>query len=298
MAPSIFPVIAVNSPVPLAEKHPQNIMLPPPSFFFLHTWRVEKIRELRDFKIGEDEVKQLNFLLYGPIGTGKSSVINTIKTIFEGRLYVNYLAASNKSGHNLLTSRNYTYKKCEVGNSKDGFLPITFNDVMGVEEGDQSGVHTDDIISTLKGHVKEGYPFIPNSPLTEHNHYYLKNPTMSDKIHCLVCVIQADKISMIDEDTIQKMKPVQEEAKRMDLPQVILMTHVDVACEMTKKDLRSVYKKNLYVALGVPMNCIFPVRNYHEEKDIKEDINCLMLDALTKIVISTEKSFSLPCLAH
>ncbi|KAG9276837.1 interferon-induced protein 44-like isoform X3 [Astyanax mexicanus] len=244
------------------------------------------IRELRDFNIRREEVEQLNFLLYGPVGAGKSSVINTIKTIFERRLYVNCLAAEGS------TSQTLYYKKCEVGNSKDGFLPFTFNDIMGVEEGDQSGVHTDDIISALKGHVKEGYPFNPNSPLTEHNHYYLKNPTMSDRIHCLVCVIQADRIFMMDEDTIQKMQRVREEAKRMALPHVILMTHVDTTCEMTKKDLRSVYKskrinkkiEECRVALGVQKSCIFPVKNYYEEKDINEDINCLMLDALTKIV--------------
>uniref|UniRef100_A0A3B1K0H5 G domain-containing protein n=1 Tax=Astyanax mexicanus TaxID=7994 RepID=A0A3B1K0H5_ASTMX len=244
------------------------------------------ISELRDFNIGEDKVEQLNFLLYGPIGAGKSSVINTIKTIFEERLYVNYLAAEGS------TSQTIYYKKCEVGNSKDGFLPFTFNDIMGVEKGNQCGVHTDDIISTLKGHVKEGYQFNPNSPLTELNLYYRKNPSMSDRIHCLVYVIPADRLSMIDEDTIQKMQRVREEAKRMDLPHVIFMTRVDVACPITKKDLRSVYKskkinkkmEECSVALGVQKSCIFPVKNYHEEKDIKEDINCLMLDALTKIV--------------
>ncbi|KAG9276836.1 interferon-induced protein 44-like isoform X1, partial [Astyanax mexicanus] len=250
-------------------------------------WNQDRmIRELKGFKIGEDEVEQLNFLLYGPIGTGKSSVINTIKTIFERRLYVNYLAAEGS------TSQTLYYKKCEVGNSKDGFLPFKFNDIMGVEKGNQCGVHADDIISTLKGHVKDGYPFNPNSPLSEPNHYYRKNPSMSDRIHCLVYVIPADKISMIDEDTVQKMQRVREEAKRMDLPHVIFMTRVDVACPLTKQDLRSVYKskkinkkiEECSVALGVQKTCVFPVRNYHEETAINEDINCLMLDALTKIL--------------
>lgn len=36
--------------------------------------------------------------------------------------------------------------------------------------------------------------------------------------------------------------------------------------------------------LGVPANCIFPVSNYHEETGINEDINCLMLDALSQMV--------------
>ncbi len=56
MAPSIFPSIRCNRPVPFAEKHPQSMMFPPPcftvgmvflglysSFFFLETRRVEFI---------------------------------------------------------------------------------------------------------------------------------------------------------------------------------------------------------------------------------------------------------------
>lgn len=37
-------------------------------------------------------------------------------------------------------------------------------------------------------------------------------------------------------------------------------------------------------SLGVPVNRIFPVWNYHEEIHMKEDINCLMLEALTHVV--------------
>ncbi|XP_036433808.1 interferon-induced protein 44-like [Colossoma macropomum] len=158
------------------------------------------------------------------------------------------------------------YEKCEIG--KDGLLPFTFNDIRGLEKED-SGVHAKDIISALKGHVKEGYVFNPKIPLSDNNQYYLRDPGLNDKIHCLVNVIPADMISMIKDDYIKKMKEVREEASRTGLPQVIFMTRVDRACPLTKKDLHNVYKskkirdkmRECSVSLGVPMNCIFPVWN-------------------------------------
>lgn len=36
--------------------------------------------------------------------------------------------------------------------------------------------------------------------------------------------------------------------------------------------------------LGVPMNCIFPVKNYHEETDLIDEVNVLVLSALTHIL--------------
>lgn len=42
--------------------------------------------------------------------------------------------------------------------TKDGFeLPFIFNDIMGTENEEKEGVLTADVISALKGHVKEGY---------------------------------------------------------------------------------------------------------------------------------------------
>ncbi|KAL6488189.1 hypothetical protein MHYP_G00019300 [Metynnis hypsauchen] len=250
-------------------------------------WNQEAmIDALKAFKISSEKADTLHFLLYGPIGSGKSSIINTINTIFKGRLFINCLTASDKSG----TSYTKRYEKSEIG--EDGLLPFTFHDVRGLQKEDQGGVHTHDIISALKGHVKEGYVFNPIIKLTEDNKYYNKDPSLNDQIHCLVNIIPADTISMIKDDFIQHMKKVREEASSMGLPQVIFMTRVDRACPLTKRDLRSIYKsrkikekmRECSVGLGVPMNCIFPVWNYHEETEIKEEINCLMLHALTKIV--------------
>lgn len=59
-------------------------------FFLLRQDKM--LNSLKTFKIC-NEVEQLLFLLYGPIGAGKSSTINTIRNVFEGRQFVNCLAA-------------------------------------------------------------------------------------------------------------------------------------------------------------------------------------------------------------
>ncbi|XP_053352712.1 triple functional domain protein-like [Clarias gariepinus] len=54
------------------------------------------LSSLKAFKIC-NKVQELCFLLYGPVGAGKSSTINTIRTLFEGRQFVNCLAAADST---------------------------------------------------------------------------------------------------------------------------------------------------------------------------------------------------------
>ncbi|XP_053352962.1 interferon-induced protein 44-like [Clarias gariepinus] len=255
----------------------------------INEWRPVKWRQgemfnaLRTFNIC-DEVQELRFLLYGPVGTGKSSTINTIKSIFEGRQYVNCLAAAEST-----TSHTLCYECYRFAN-EEGLFPFAFNDIMGAEG--QGGVRTEDIINALKGHMKEGYTFNPKVPLSENNRYYHQNPSLKDQMHCLVYVVSADKISMLDQDLIGKFKYVRETASRMGIPQVVFMTKVDRTCPLTKHDLKNIYKskkirdkmRECSNILGVPVNCIFPLVNYHEQTHVNENINCLMLDALTQII--------------
>uniref|UniRef100_A0A3B1JI41 G domain-containing protein n=1 Tax=Astyanax mexicanus TaxID=7994 RepID=A0A3B1JI41_ASTMX len=238
----------------------------------------QMVTELEAFVIQRDEVRELNFLLCGPIGAGKSSIINTINTIFKKRIYVTHQASS--------------FTKCKVGTAQDRFLPFVLYDTMGLDSGDNAGMHPDDFITAVKGHMKEGYQFNPLNPLNENSPYYWENPSLSDRMHCLLFVIPADRISIMDSVIIQKMKTIKNAATAMGLPQVILMTRVDQACTLTNNDLHYVYNSKKIKdkmlecqrALDIKMNCIFPVKNYHEETDISEDVNCLMLHALTRIV--------------
>uniref|UniRef100_A0A3B1IBZ8 Interferon-induced protein 44-like n=1 Tax=Astyanax mexicanus TaxID=7994 RepID=A0A3B1IBZ8_ASTMX len=261
-------------------------------------WEQEMvIRELKSFKISNDSVKELRFLLCGPIGSGKSSVINSIKTVFENRQFINCLAASEVG-----QSFSEHYRRFTVGSGKSGCLPFAFYDVMGLEAGDLKGVRTDDIIKALKGHVPAEYKFHPLFSITEDNKHYIRSPSVNDKIHCLVNVVPADKITLVDQRVIQKMADIREAASRLRIPQVVLMTKVDKTCLMTKADLSKIYRSRKIrekmlecsVRLGVPMNCIFPIKSYHDETQLDPKINCLILNALRQMILSAN-DYVEPC---
>ncbi|XP_047671057.1 interferon-induced protein 44-like [Tachysurus fulvidraco] len=152
------------------------------------------------------------------------------------------------------------------------------------------------MLCTCENHYKRmeesGMEFNSETPLSENSLYYNKNPTLSDQMHCLVFVMPADTISTQDKKVMQKMKSVMNAASSMGIPQVVFMTRVDLACPIPKENLQNVYKskkikdnmQKCSYELGVTVNRIFPVMNYHEQIHMNEDINCLMLDALTKII--------------
>uniref|UniRef100_A0A3B1J197 G domain-containing protein n=1 Tax=Astyanax mexicanus TaxID=7994 RepID=A0A3B1J197_ASTMX len=214
---------------------------------------------------------------------GKSSIINTIKSIFENRPFVNAPAATGSS-----TSYTLNYKKYSVGR-------FAIYDVKGLERT-SGGVNPDDIINALKGHIKNGYKF-GDDPINTDDEFYNISPGLNDKIHCLISVIPASnpsgrgpdgKEAFIDEEMVKKLKNIRENASKLEIPQVVFMTKVDKACPTTKEDLSKIYtskkiKEKMEVCsnlLNVPMNCIFPVQNYHEENKLDPVLNSLMLDAL------------------
>ncbi|XP_076857465.1 interferon-induced protein 44-like isoform X2 [Brachyhypopomus gauderio] len=262
----------------------------------LKEWRTVQWKQnamvdsLKEFKMDNDQVRELNFLLFGPVGAGKSSVINTIKAVFEGRYCVICPVAAQSTKSNTKTYEKYSIRR-------EGVIPLVFYDTMGVEKQESAGVRTDDIINALKGHITEDYAFNPILQILEGNPQYRMNPSLCDRIHCLVNVVRADKIALMDEEYINKMKKVREAARTMGILQVVFMTDVDLACPLIKDSLRYIYrsrkiKENMQKCsnlLGVPVNCIFPVKNYHEETDLNEDTNCLMLDALKRIIPSAQE---------
>ena len=73
------------------------------------------IKTLKNFDISNSEVRELRFLLHGPIGAGKSSIINTIKTIFEGHQFINCLAASELSGESFTKTVNARVRNMQFG---------------------------------------------------------------------------------------------------------------------------------------------------------------------------------------
>ncbi|XP_067428586.1 interferon-induced protein 44-like isoform X1 [Thunnus thynnus] len=232
------------------------------------------------------EGRQLRILLHGPVGAGKSSFINSVKSVFRGRMCALALVDNTSAGCFTNTYTTYKIEK-ETPNT---FHPFVFNDIMGLTEG--KGVLVDDVKLALKGHVKENYKFNPESKLSEGDQFYNTTVNPNDTVDVLVCVIPADTARLMTDKTLQKIREIRTAASRLGIPQVAILTKIDQTCPEIKEDLKIVYKSAIVkeeieqfsVNVGIPMNCIFPVKNYSEEIDLNDDTDSLILSALKHII--------------
>ncbi|XP_060755091.1 uncharacterized protein LOC132866365 isoform X3 [Neoarius graeffei] len=271
---------------------PQDQTVQQPDITFENPWRPVNWRDkepmvqtLREFQ-SEHHVDHLRILVVGPIRAEKSAFITSVNTALQGRC--TYLAHSLSGG--LSVTCKYTVYKLNKG-TKGSFFPFVFADTMGLETG-FSGAHVNDIINILQGHIQEGYTFNPLTPLTAESNNYNPTPNLNDKVHCLVFVLPADKVAQICDGITDKMKKILQQAQELGIPQVVIMSKVDVACSLVKQDLKMIYKstkikvlmEECSIKLGVPMRQIFPVKNYHEEIITNTEIDILILTAVTSIV--------------
>ncbi|XP_030641299.1 interferon-induced protein 44-like [Chanos chanos] len=247
--------------------------------------KVKMMKELCSLKLVIDPVR---ILLHGPIGAGKSSFVNSLDTIFKGRITGRALVDAGTEKSFTKTYKAYRFRLT----GEPGVLPFVVNDIMGLEQKQSDGAHTDDIIKALQGHMRDNYKFVPGSPLSEEDPDYISEPSLTDKVHCLVSVISADAISRMDNNVIKKMRAIREKASDMGIPQVVVLTMVDKACQLVASDLSKIYSsvrikekiEECHTRVGVPMNCIFPVKNYHDENCLDPEVDCLILAALIQIL--------------
>ncbi|XP_056263229.1 interferon-induced protein 44-like [Pseudoliparis swirei] len=265
----------------------------------MEDWRIlqwghkeKDLQLVKKYQPQNKEVKQLRVLLHGPIGAGKSSFINSVESVLQGRITGRALTDTNAQEG--FTRKHTTYK---IYKQPGVIYPFVFTDTMGLEEGTDGGVCVEDIKLAMKGHIKEGYNFDPHSVISEDDPNYNMEPTLEDKVHVLVCVIDASTGDLLGDTNLRKMREVRLAASDMGIPQVAILTKIDDVCPEVKTNLRNVYKSKLLkekmdklsAMLGFPPNFIFPVKNYHSEVDTEDDVDAVILSALKRILDSGEE---------
>ncbi|XP_062293755.1 interferon-induced protein 44-like [Scomber scombrus] len=267
-----------------------NSTQPPP---FLDTpWRQinwkDKQSDLQYVKNYKPHIegRQLRILLHGPVGAGKSSFINSVKSVLQGKMCAAALVHDMSQDY---FTKKYTTYKIEKENPST-FYPFVFNDIMGLEP--IKGVLVDDIKLALMGRVKEDYKFNPEHKLSDGDQYYNTEVNPNDEVQVLVCVIPADTVNLISKEVIRKIQEIREVASELGIPQVAVITRIDQACPEIQKDLKNAYKstylkekmEQFSMEVGIPMNCIFHVKNYSEEINLNDDVDSLILSPLRHII--------------
>ncbi|KAI9523329.1 hypothetical protein NQZ68_028353 [Dissostichus eleginoides] len=277
----------------LFEGHSPRRPPPPPSPKVLpQEWRkgpwgkkAGDLQIVKDYKPFKDNI-QLRIMLYGSVGAGKSSFINSVESVLRCRI-TDRAKTDAIGGKSFTTSyKAYTIQKGGPGTH----YPFVFNDIMGLEK--DAGVCVEDIKLAMKGHVKDGYNFNPISTLSENNQHYNSNPSLNDRVHVLVCIVPGSIAALQDDDSVRKLREVRLAARDMGIPEIAILTKIDVACPEVGKDIRNVYKskylkkkiEEVTGLLGFPPSCIFPVKNYNSELETSDDTDTLILSALRRMI--------------
>ncbi|XP_051767203.1 interferon-induced protein 44-like isoform X2 [Ctenopharyngodon idella] len=249
--------------------------------------RDELMKMIRNYKPMLTSVSRVRILMIGPVGAGKSSFFNSINSIFMGRMTSK--AMSGSAGTSLTTQfRTYPVKDGREGKP----LPFVLCDTMGLEEQSGAGLDIKDISRILQGHVPDRYKFNPMTPFQPDEQKTSRPASLQEKIHCVVYVIDATKISLMSDKLEEKLAAIRRKVNSLVTHFQVLMAKVDEACPDVEEDLQNVYitsyiktkVQEVSSRLGVPVSCVLPVKNYSQELELELNCDVLLLTALQQML--------------
>ncbi|XP_007236601.2 interferon-induced protein 44 [Astyanax mexicanus] len=258
------------------------------------TWTQETKETLmemvKSYKPDNECVSEARVLLLGPVGAGKSSFISSVQSVFSGRVLNRAMVGSSSSTSFTKKLQSFSIRKGHE--TADGSTALVFSDVMGLGDGETAGLTLHDALCVIQGHVPEGYQFSPEQPVKSETPGYVKKPSLKDKVHCVVFVVDASKISTYTKGLSTTFQKLREHISNLGVHQVALLTHIDMVCKETAQDITHVYQSPLVhqlmvkagALLGMATSYIVPVKNYSSELELEENTDILLLTAVDHIL--------------
>uniref|UniRef100_A0A8D2JRB4 Interferon-induced protein 44 n=1 Tax=Sciurus vulgaris TaxID=55149 RepID=A0A8D2JRB4_SCIVU len=242
------------------------------------------LSEMNTYDPNEEMVHQIRILLLGPIGAGKSSFINSVKSVFRGHVTCQSLVGSDPTG---ISTKYRTYS---IKDGNDGrCLSFILCDSLGLSE--KSGLCVEDIVYILKGHIPDRYQFNSMEPITSRHPNYIHSPSLKDRIHCVAFVFDASSVEQLSPEMVAKIKRIQKEVIKCGVVQMALLTHVDCLDLITAGDFPDIYScvpvklklEAVHRKLGFVLSDILVVSNYVSEWELNPLKDFLILSALRKM---------------
>ncbi|XP_072516878.1 interferon-induced protein 44 isoform X2 [Salminus brasiliensis] len=260
------------------------------SMIWAQETRETLVEMVKSYKPASECVPEARVLLLGPVGAGKSSFISSVQSVFSGRVLNRAMVGSSTSTSFTKKLRSFSIRKGQ--DTADGSTSLVLCDVMGIGDGETAGLTLHDALCIIQGHVPEGHQFSPEQPVKSETPGFMKKPTLKDKVHCVVFVVDASKINTYPKGLSTTFQKLREHISSLGVHQVALLTHVDEVCKQTSQDITNVYQSTTVqqtmakagALLGMATSYIVPVKNYSSQLELEENTDILLLTAVDHIL--------------
>uniref|UniRef100_A0AAR2L8M7 G domain-containing protein n=1 Tax=Pygocentrus nattereri TaxID=42514 RepID=A0AAR2L8M7_PYGNA len=229
------------------------------------------------YKLVLETLPRVRALLLGPVGSGKSSLVNSIRsTIYRRIVHLPNVGTATGSFTKKLKSYDI---RAEKGGSPSA---LSLCDVMAIGDEDFAGLSYSDTLDIIKGHVPEGYKFQSDFPINDKINGYRAAPTLKDQIHCVLFVLDAAKVTSYSSSLRTSLRRLHTTVSDLGIPQLILLTHVDQVCCAVKESMMSMQKAAQLV--GLPLSYVLPVKNYISQLSVDLNTDILLLNVVNSIL--------------
>ncbi|XP_023064657.1 interferon-induced protein 44 isoform X2 [Piliocolobus tephrosceles] len=248
--------------------------------------RKSLLSALRTYEPYGSLVPQIRILLLGPVGAGKSSFFNSVRSVFQGHVTHQALVGTNRTG---ISEKYRTYS---IRDGKDGkYLPFILCDSLGLGEK-EGGLCRDDILYILNGNIRDRYQFNPMESIKLGHRDYIDSPSLKDRIHCVAFVFDTNSVEHFSSQMIVKIKRLRRELINAGVVHVALLTHVDSMDLITKGDLIEIDRcvplrsklEEFQRKLGFALSDVSVVSNYSSEWELDPVKDVLILSALRRML--------------